>query len=175
MSTTTPASGAAPGPAKSAPAARRIEEYLERLRDALPAARADDVVREVSALIEDRLDVEGPERGTPEAVEHALGALGPPDALAAALVGDGSGVKPAVLRAFVRMLVVLFAAHVLLSIVLTVVSPGRSLVPGLAVPLEGDWFGIVGGVLSVFFADVGLLTVLFAVVGRDAGPRSCRG
>ena len=37
------------------PGEKSVAEYLERLRDLLPTKRADEVVAEVGALIEDRL------------------------------------------------------------------------------------------------------------------------
>jgi hypothetical protein len=149
-----------------------VRAYLERLREALPPSRADDVVHEVESLVEDRLEAEGESSATPEAASRALRALGPPEALAAALSGEAPFVVPAATRrAFVRMLAVVFAGHLLLSIVLTAISADASFLPGIVSPLpRSSWLATAGGVLGVFLVDVGLLGVLFAVVGRERAP-----
>ena len=156
-------------PVNAPPASPQIDAYLERLRDALPDAQADLVVAEVSGLIEDRLEQEGP---GPESTARALAALGPPETLANALRGGHAvSIDVATRRAFTRMLAVAFAGHLLLSIVLTVVGSGATLLPGLVGALpHGSWMGVVLGVLGIFFVDVGFLAVLFALLGRDRVP-----
>jgi hypothetical protein len=152
--------------------ATAVRAYLDRLREALPPSRADEVVTEVESLVEDRLEAEGEARSTPEAAARALAALGPPEALAAALAGEAPLVVPAATRrAFTRMLAVLFAGHLLLSIVLTAISADASFLPGIVTPLpRGSWLATAGGVLGVFLLDAGLLGVVFAVVGRERAP-----
>ena len=150
---------------------RQVADYLDRLRDVLPRREAPDVVAEVSALISDRLEADGGAAATPEAARRALMALGSPESLASSLVGGGTTIDLATRRAFTRMLAVVFAAHLLLAIVLTVIGRDATLVPGLvsALPREG-WLGVLLGVASVFLVDVGLLVVLFALFGRRRSP-----
>jgi hypothetical protein len=149
-----------------------VRAYLARLREALPPGRADEVVTEVEGLVEDRLEAEGEGRATPEAAARALQALGPPEVLAAALSGEAPFVIPsATRRAFTRMLAVLFAGHLLLAIVLTAISAEASFLPGLVAPLpRQNWLATAGGVLGVFLLDIGLLGVVFTIVGRDRAP-----
>lgn len=153
------------------PVDRQIAEYLDRLRDVLPSREAPAVVAEVSALIDDRLEAGGDAAPTPEAARRALEALGSPEALASSLVGGGTTIDLATRRAFSRMLAVVFAAHLLLAIVLTVIGRDATLIPGLvsALPREG-WLGVLMGVASIFLVDVGLLVVLFALFGRRRSP-----
>ncbi len=147
---------------------RQVADYLERLRDVLPSHEAKGVLAEVSALISDRLEADGGPAASPEAARRALAALGTPESLATSLVGGGTTIDLASRRAFTRMLAVVFAAHLLLAIVLTVIARDATLVPGLvsALPREG-WLGVLLGVASIFLVDVGLLVVLFALFGRN--------
>jgi hypothetical protein len=156
----------------SAPRPDPLGEYLTRLRDALPPAKAADVADEVSALVADRVEIEGGSVDDPAAVERALSALGKPESLAAALGGDSVTIDAATRRAFVRWLAVLFAGHLVLSIVLAVMGTVEALLPGLVEPLPREnLFASACGVLSILFLDVGLLTVFFALVGRDRVPK----
>ncbi len=153
------------------PRSSATEAYLDRLREVLPASRAAEVVREVEALIGDRLeqDPEGP--GSPGAADRALAALGTPEALASSLAGGQVVLDLATRRAFTRMLTVVFAAHLLLSIVLTVIAPDASLVPGLVGALpRSPWVATASAVLGVFLVDVGALLVLFRLLGARRAP-----
>jgi len=153
------------------PVDRQIADYLDRLRDVLPTREAPAVLAEVSALISDRLESDGAAEATPEAARRALAALGSPESLASSLVGGGTTIDLATRRAFTRMLAVVFAAHLLLAIILTVIGREATLVPGLvaALPREG-WLGVLLGVVSIFLVDVGLLVVLFGLFGRRRSP-----
>jgi len=155
-----------------APGAKAVEAYLARLRDVLPDEKADLVVSEVSALIQDRLEQDGPGPATEEGTARALAALGRPEVLASAITGEEGGpFDAATRRAFTRMLAVAFAGHLLLSIVLTVVGADAKLVPGLVGALpRTSWLHMTLGVLGIFFVDVGFLVVLFKCLGRDRVP-----
>jgi hypothetical protein len=153
------------------PPASQVADYLDRLRDMLPPREVRGVLAEVTALIEDRLESESEGPPTPEGTRAALRALGSPEALAASLAGDGSTIDLATRRAFTRMLAVVFAGHLLLAIILTVIGRGSTLVPGLvtALPREG-LLATLCGVAGVFLSDVGLLGVVFALFGRRRAP-----
>jgi hypothetical protein len=148
----------------------RVAEYLERLRDVLPARSAASVLTEVSALIEDRVELEG---GTDAggAVDRALAALGPPERLAAALTGETASGELARRVAYGRLVPLVFAAHLVLALVLTVVGAGTAFVPGIVGALPTDSPVATGfGVLGIFFIDVGLVAVVLALLGRDRVP-----
>jgi len=148
----------------------RIALFLERLRDMLPPRRAEPILAEVSALIEDRLaDDAAPH--SPEAVDRALAALGPPEALAASLTGESEAADLATTRAHGRLLPVVFGAHLLLAVVLTIVGSTTAFVPGIvgALPTSSP-LTTAFGVLGVFFVDVGLVVVAVRLVGRDRVP-----
>jgi hypothetical protein len=152
-------------------AVRPLDAYLDRLRDALPPAKADAVVAEVSSLVDDRVEQTGKTREDPTAVAQALDALGPPEALASALVGGGLTIDLATRRAYVRLLAVVFAGHLLASIVLTVVGAKDALVPGLVSPLpSGSAVATAFGVLGILPLDAGLLGASFALLGRERAP-----
>lgn len=155
----------------AAPVQRTISDYLDRLRDLLPPERREEIVREVGSLIDERLEADGGEAATPEAVRRALDALGSPQALATSLAGGGLLVEGATRRAFGRALGVVFAGHLLLAIVLTVLGSGAAFVPGLVGALPRDsWGATILGVLGVFFVDAGFLLVLFTLLGQRRAP-----
>lgn len=148
----------------------RIAAYLDRLRDLLPARRADAVVHEVSALLEDRLEGEGGE-AAPGAVDRALAALGSPEAIAGALSGSAVPSELATRRAFGRVLPIVFVAHLVLAFVLTMVGAGAALVPGIVGALPTTSAVATGlGVLGVFLVDVGIVAVFMALLGRERVP-----
>jgi hypothetical protein len=149
-----------------------VEAYLDRLRDVLPPRRAGDVVPEVEALIEDRRQALLENEVEPEAAtQRALAALGPPEVLAESLGGGGMSIDLATRRTFARTLFVLFSAHVLLAVVLSLVGGGGTLLPGIVGPLPGKSFlAIASGVLGILFADAGFLLVLYALLGRERAP-----
>lgn len=148
----------------------RVADYLERLRDVLPARRAASVLAEVSSLIEDRLEPEG-ETPSADAVERALAALGPPERLAASLTGEPAAGDAARRRAWGRLVPLVFGAHLVLAIVLTLVGAGTAFVPGLVGALPtGSPLATGFGVLGVFLTDVGLVTVTLGLLGRERVP-----
>lgn len=148
----------------------RITDYLERLRDVLPAKQASSVLAEVSALIEDRVELEGGS-AVAGAVDRALGALGPPERLAAALTGETVSGDAARRVAFGRLVPLVFAAHLVLAIVLTVVGAGTAFVPGIVGALPTSSPVATGfGVLGIFFIDVGIVAVGLTLLGRERVP-----
>ena len=153
------------------PGARVVEEYLDRLREALPAAGSAEVLSEVEALVEDRIEQEGGSRDDPEMVRRALAALGQPEALATALAGGTVTIDLATRRAFGRLLAVVFAGHLLVSIVLSVIDSGAALIPGLvgALPRK-PLLATACGVIGIFLLDAGLLGAFFLLLGRDRTP-----
>lgn len=152
----------------SGPRSPLVSRWLDRLRESLPPARADEVVAEVDALIEDRLAAEAPGPVSDEAATRALASLGSPEALAQAIDDEGIVVSGGTRRAFGRALAVVFAAHLLLSAVLTAVSPSATLLPGLVstLPMSSP-FSTAVGVAGILFLDVGLLVAAFAILGRE--------
>ncbi len=147
---------------------RPVTVWLDRLREALPPARADEVTAEVEALVDERLAQEGGAAPDPAAVERALSSLGSPEALAQAIADDAVSVPGATRRAFFRALPVLFGGHLLLSAVLTAVSTSATLLPGLVSSLPmSSVIATALGVVGIFLFDVGLLVVAFAVLGRE--------
>ncbi len=146
--------------------------YLDRLRDLLPSSRADDVVAEVRALVEDRLEQDAEQPPGAEAAARALAALGPAEALASRVEGGGFTVASATRRTFLRTLAAVFAGHVMLSIVLSTIPGQPQMVPGLVGPLpRGSVLSTFAGLLGVFFTDAGFLLALFALLGRDRASR----
>ncbi len=148
--------------------------YLDRLADLLPPAEAARVRREVEALILDRAEAEGA-AGVPgeEAERRAVRHLGPPEALADRLSEAPLVVGSATRRAFTRWLVVLTVGHLLLSILLTVARAEGPALPGLLFPLpRTPWSATLSSALAVVLIDVGLLFLLFALLGpRGASAR----
>jgi hypothetical protein len=146
------------------------QEYLDRLRDLLPARESRRVVEEIDAMILDRVESAEQDGATPvEAERRAIAALGPPEALADQIVGTPVTVDLATRRSFVRWLSVVFAGHLLLSVVLTAAGGEESVLPRLLGPLPTEpWIAFVGGVLAVFLIDLG---ALFAVFALRAGRR----
>jgi hypothetical protein len=149
-----------------------VDAYLDRLRDMLPPSRAQDVLPEVAALIEDRVaaaEEDGLDRSS--ATQRALGALGTPEVLAAGLGAEGFSVDLTTRRTFGRTLAALFCAHLVLAIVLSMVGGSASLLPGIVGPLPRDGaLATASGVLGIFFADAGFLLVLFGLLGRERAP-----
>lgn len=151
--------------------APRVAAYLERLRDVLPHDRAAAVTTDVASLIEDRIDAEGPGVDRAAAVERALSALGPPEALAAALAGEATSGDAVTRRAFGRLVPILFAAHLLVAVVLAVAGAGTTLVPGIVAALPtSSPLATAFGVLGILFADIGFATVLVLLLGRERAP-----
>jgi hypothetical protein len=145
------------------------QQYLDRLRDLLPARESRRVVEEIDAMILDRVESAEQDGTSPtEAERRAIAALGSPEALADRIVGTPVTIDLATRRSFVRWLFVVFAGHLLLSVVLTAAGAEGSVVPRLLGPLPTEsWMAFVGGVLSVFLIDVGALFAVFALrVGR---------
>ena len=152
-------------------AVRPLEDYLDRLRDALPPSKAEAVVAEVSSLVDDRVEQTGGAPSDPAAITAALEALGPPEALASALVGGSVTIDHATRRAYARLLAVGFAGHLVASIVLTVIGATSAVVPGLVGPLPTDSMVATAlGVVSVFLVDAGFLGALFVLLGRERAP-----
>ena len=158
------------------PRSPAIDRYLDRLRDVLPAARAAEVVREVEALIEDHIEQDPDGAASAGAADRALAALGPPETLASALSGETVVIDLATRRAYTRMLTVVFAAHLLLCIILTVIAPGSDLIPGLVGALpRTPWGATLTSVLALFFVDAGALLVFFRLLGTRRAPGLLRG
>jgi hypothetical protein len=151
--------------------AKLVDDYLERLREALPAARSADVVAEVRSLIQDRLEAEQVAETDPAGVARALQSLGRPEELATALGGGSLTIDMATRRAYGRLLWIVYAAHLLISIVVTVVGKDTVLLPGLVQALPTHPFAAtVLGAIGLFFLDAGLLGVLFVLFGRERAP-----
>jgi hypothetical protein len=142
--------------------------YLDRLRDLLPYRDGARILTEVEGLLEDRIEAERDAHGEREAERRALEALGPPESLAEGLTAPVR-LDLATRRAFARLLAVTFAAHLVLSVVLTVAGGGRA-IPGLLGPLPLEPLAAVfSGVLSLFLVDTGAVFLLFVLLGRWKG------
>ena len=148
-------------------------DYLERLRDHLPAKEAQRVLEEVDGLIQDRKEAELEFEGVDEAEaeSRALRAMGSPEELASRLMEAPLEVDLATRRSFTRSLMILFAAHLVLSIVLTVAGTSGTGIPGLLGPLDTrSLASTFGSVLAIFLIDTGVLFLLFALLGRGKTP-----
>ncbi len=149
------------------------KEYLDRLRDLLPSRDSGQVVQEVEAMIDDR--VESAERdgvSASEAERRALAALGAPEVLADRLVAQPITIDLPTRRSFVRWLWVLFAGHLLLSVILTAAGSEGPAVPGILAPLSTTpLVAFASGVLAIFLMDVGAVFVAFALVGNRRASR----
>ena len=145
--------------------------FVERLRDLLPARDAERVVREVESLVLDRAEAEAADgAGGAEAERRALAHLGTPEALADTLVSAPLSIGLSTRRAFARWLVVLVAGPLLLALLLTLAKADAAAVPGLLAPLPlSPWYAALTAVLGQVLLDVGLLLVLFALLGRLRG------
>jgi hypothetical protein len=148
-------------------------QYLERLRDLLPYREGGRIVAEVEGLLADRVDAERERLGDAEAERQALAALGPPEVLVESLAAGPAAVDRATRRAFVRTLGVLFAGHLLLSVLLTVAGGSTFAIPGLLGPLPSrSLSGVASGVLALFLLDTGAVFLLFACMGRGGAARA---
>jgi hypothetical protein len=145
------------------------QEYLERLRDLLPGREADRIVQEVDALLLDHADAARREDGVDatEAERRAVRALGEPEALADQLVAAPLRIDLATRRAFGRTVGLVFAGHLLLSIVLTAAGAEGAAIPGLLAPLPRTPFAaLAAGVISLFLMDLGAVLAAFLAFGR---------
>lgn len=157
----------------TSPGASRTE-YLEALREHLPVREASRVLAEVDGLIQDRVEAALEEPGvTAEAAERrALEALGSPETLAAQLVDAPLCIDLATRRTFLRLLGGTFAAHLVLSIVLTVAGEDAATIPGLLGPLRTQpWGAAISSLLAILLLDAGALFLLFAIFGRGKAPK----
>jgi hypothetical protein len=154
------------------------QQYLDRLTDLLPAREAARVREDVEALILERAAEEqaaNPDVSEAEAERRALEALGTVEHLADELVSDPLTIPLATRRLFVRVLAVLFACHLLLSIVLTVAGSEAAAIPGLLGPLpKGPAAAVFLSVVTLFLIDTGLLLVLFVALGTGRSQRALR-
>jgi hypothetical protein len=158
---------------KEAPASTTRTEYLDSLRDLLPSREARQVIADVEGLLDDRVEVEMTEHGlAPEDAERvAVAALGPVEELAEQLASPPLKIDIATRRAFVRSLAIVFAVHLLLSIVLTAAGGSGPAVPGLLAPIPSSPLGaILSSVLSIALVDTGALFLVFALLGRGKAP-----
>lgn len=147
-----------------------VDGYLARLRAVVPPRQAEAVLREVAALIDERIEQEGG-REAPGAVDRALAALGPAEALAAAIAGEREAGDFAERTAFRRLVPLVFGVHLLLAVVLTLAGAGTAFVPGIVGALPTDAPLSTGlGVLGIFLTDVGLVAVVVGLLGRDRVP-----
>jgi hypothetical protein len=127
-------------------------------------------------LIEDHIEQDPDGAAYACAADRALAALGPPETLASALSGETVVIDLATRRAYTRMLTVVFAAHLLLCIILTVIAPGSDLIPGLVGALpRTPWGATLTSVLALFFVDAGALLVFFRLLGTRRAPGLLRG
>ncbi len=150
-------------------------EYLNKLGDLLPARESKRVLADVEALILDRVDAErekAPDIDAAEAERRALSAWEEPEELAEQLVTAPIKIDLATRRSFLRSLAALFAAHLVLSILLTVAGAEGTAVPGLLGPLPtAPWTATVIACAGILFMDVGALVVVFLLMGKGRRAR----
>lgn len=155
------------------------EEYLARLEDLLPPDMIARVRAEVESMILERAADESerePGLAAAEAERRAIAALGSPERLAEEIVDAPLTITLATQRTFVRLLAMVFACHLLLSIALTVAGLPDALIPGLLGPLPKEPFGaVLLSVITVFLIDTGALLVLFVAMGRTRAERRMPG
>lgn len=151
------------------------KDYLERLGDLLPAREAKRVLADVQEIILDRVDAErerDPDIDAAEAERRALGAWDGPEELAEQLTSAPITIDLATRRTFLRALAAIFAAHLVLSILLTVAGAEGTAIPGLLGPLPtSPWTATVIAAAGMFFMDVGALMVLFTLMGKGRHAR----
>jgi hypothetical protein len=151
----------------SAPPTR--DQYLERLRDLLPAREAPRIVEEVDSLLLDRMEAEQrePSVSADEAERRALRSLGTPEELAERLSAAPFRIDLATRRAFVRTVAVVFAGHLLLAVVLTAARAEAPALPGLLAPLpRAPLTALFGAVLGLFLTDLGGVLAVYLLLGR---------
>jgi hypothetical protein len=152
-----------------------LDSYLETLVDLLPPEHAQRARRDVESMVLDRVDAErasDPALDEDAALQRALAALGPPESLAEDLVASPLTIPLATRRLFVRTLAVVFAGHLLLSVVLTVAGGRTTTAPTLLGPLPTSPAVATGiAILSIFLMDAGALLVLFWCASHAAPAR----
>ena len=141
-------------------------EYLDQLVALLPGREARRARRDVEGMILDRIDAlqdANPELTAEQAEVQALEALGPADKLAEELLAAPLVISLATRRAFVRTLWVVFAGHLVLSIVLRAAGSEGAAIPGLLAPLPlNPVAATVLAVLAILLIDLGAVFLLFA-------------
>lgn len=159
-----------------APKDPHLAAYLERLEDLLPAREADRVRLEVEGMILDRAEAErerDPALSESDAIRLAVGGWKQPEALADELVRDPLTIDLASRRAFIRTWLVVFAVHLVLSIVLTVAGSGSAAIPGILGPLASKpWHALVGSVLAILAMDAGFVLGVFVLLRRRLSSRA---
>jgi hypothetical protein len=142
-----------------------VGAYLHALEDLLPPGDVARVLPEVEAMILDRVDAERANRpdADQQAIETAaLTGWKSPEQLCEELVSAPLTVDWVTRRAFIRNWLVLFAAHLVISIVLTAANSTASPVPGLLGPLPSSpWTATVLSLLAILLMDGGAILVLF--------------
>jgi hypothetical protein len=147
-----------------------LTEYLGRVRSHLPILSGGDILRELESSVRDRVDDLAAAAGSaPDdaMLRKALAEMGEPETVAASYARQRSLVGPADFRAFVVWTTILFAVHLGLVGVATML--GRPLVAG---PVEIAPTGALGFVstaaaaIHALLLDVGLMAFVFAGTGR---------
>lgn len=139
--------------------------YIDRLRDLLPARDAERVVKDVEALILDRVEA-APQDDAAAAERKALAHLGAPESLADTLAEPAWSVGASVRRSFARWWAVLLAGHLLLSILLAVGGAEAAALPGLLAPLtRWPWWGTLTSVAGIALLDAGIVFLVFTLRG----------
>ena len=142
-----------------------MRAYLHALEDLLPPGDVARVLPEVEAMILDRIDAERvshPEADQRVLETAALSGWKSPEQLCEELASAPLTVDWATRRAFFRNWLVLFGAHLVISIVLTAASSTTSPVPGLLGPLPSSpWTATVLSLLAILLMDGGAILVLF--------------
>ncbi len=142
-----------------------VGAYLHALEDLLPPGDVGRVLPEVEAMILDRVDAEResrPDADQRDLEEAALSAWKSPELLCEELASAPLTVDWATRRAFIRNWLVLFGAHLVISIVLTAANSTASPVPGILGPLPSSpWTATVLSLVAILLMDGGAILVLF--------------
>jgi hypothetical protein len=160
-----------------------LAEYLGRVRSHLPVLSGGDILRELERSVRDRVDDLAAAAGRApddEMLRRALAEIGEPETVAASYARQRSLVGPADFRAFVVWTTILFAVHLGLVGVATML--GRPLAAGPVEIAPTGSHGFVSTAAAAAHAlllDVGLMAFVFAGTGRlrrrmDAGTTTLR-
>jgi len=147
-----------------------LAEYLGRVRSHLPVRTGGDILRELESSVRDRVDDLAAAAGRApddEMLRKALAEMGEPETVAAAYARQRSLVGPADFRPFVVWTTILFAVHLGLVGVATMLGHPLALGP-IAVAPTGP-HGLVSTAAAAVHAlllDVGLMAFVFGGTGR---------
>ncbi len=170
-----------------------LVDYLGRVRSHLPAFGGKDILRELESSIRDRIDdmaAEAEREPDEEIVRRALSEMGDPEIVADAYVRKPSLVGGESFRSFVIATALVFAGHLVLIGVATMLARALQFGPIAVGPVGPNGFvSIVASSMNALFVDTGMMVFVFFALDRlprrkrkaaeslrvDASPRAAAG